>query len=308
MALKRMHRSPRTAEVYVRWIERYIRFHGLKHPRDLGFEHLVEFLDHLAMRDRVAASTQNQALCSVVFLYRNVLEMDIGGEGSFLRARTPRRIPTVLTHEEVMDLLERLADPFALMAELMYGSGLRLMECMSLRVKDLDFAGRRIEVRDGKGRVDRVSLLPARAHGRLRQQVVRVKALHDRDLERGLGWVNMPTALDRKLPNAGRELIWQFVFPASRHCQDPASGRQVRYHLHESAMQKALRAAVVSSEITRRVTPHVLRHSFATSLLEAGTDIRTIQKLLGHKDLRTTMIYTHVIHRGPLGVISPVDR
>lgn len=308
MAIRRGHYSPRTEEAYCKWIVRYIRFHGTRHPRELGHDQLIQFLDHLAVERRVAASTQNQALNSIVFLYRKVLEMDIEGQRDFVRARRPRRLPNVLSAGEVRQVLEKLRAPYLLMAELLYGSGLRLAECLSIRIKDIDLDNRQIVIRDGKGGVDRVALLPDSVRVGLERQILAVERLHGRELARGEGRVNLPGAFAVKAPRADRSLAWQFIFPASRTCKDPHTGLQVRFHLHESALQKAVKAAASEAGVRRRVTCHTLRHSFATHLLQAGTDIRTVQTLLGHKDVRTTMIYTHVARMSPLGVISPLDR
>jgi integron integrase len=306
--LRVAHYSARTEKAYVYWIVAYVRFHGVRHPRDLGREQVTRFLDHLAVKRHVAAATQNQALNALVFLYRQVLGIDLEALGPFTRARRPRRLPTVLSPGEVRRVLEELRPPYLLMGELLYGSGLRLSECVALRVKDVDFDGRRIMVRAGKGMRDRVALLPERVRDRLRRQIDRVAALHVKDLACGLGEVDLPFALDRKLPGASRELGWQYLFPASGVCVDPRTGRMVRHHVHQTALQKALRQATRRSAIARRVSAHTLRHSFATHLLEAGTDLRTIQALLGHQDVRTTMIYTHVVKHGVLGVLSPLDR
>jgi integron integrase len=307
LALRRGRYSPRTEDGYVAWIVRYIRFHGKRHPRDLGHEHLVGFLNHLAAARRLSASSQNQALNAVVFLYRRVLGREIDGPGVYLRARRPAHLPAVLSRDEVRTLLGQLGRPFSLMAELMYGSGLRLGECIGLRIKDIDLGRGQIVVRRGKGAKDRVTVLPVSAEPRLRAQIEDVAALHRRDLGRGLGHVDLPDALHAKIPSASLDLGWHYLFPASGHCTDPATGRRVRHHVHESAVQKAVKDAARRAGLRKRVTCHTLRHSFATHLLEAGTDIRTIQSLLGHKDLRTTMIYTHVASR-PLGVTSPLDR
>jgi integron integrase len=306
--LRRGHYSARTEDAYVHWIVAYIRFHGMKHPRDLGHGDVTAFLDHLASERHVSAATQNQALNALVFLYRKTLGIELEELGRFTRARRPRRLPTVLTPGEVRRVLEELRPPYLLMGELLYGSGLRLSECVCLRVKDVDLDNRQIMVRSGKGMRDRVALLPERVRDRLRRQIDRVAALHAKDVARNLGEVDLPFALDRKLPNASHELAWQYLFPASGVCANPRTGRMVRHHVHQTALQKALRQATQQANITKRVSPHSLRHSFATHLLEAGTDLRTIQALLGHQDVRTTMIYTHIVKRGVLGVLSPLDR
>lgn len=304
----RRHYSPRTTEVYCSWILRYIFFHGRRHPSELGHPELVAFLNHLASVRKVAASTQNQALCAIVFLYRHVLGIEICGEEGFDRARRPRLLPVVLSPQEVRLVLSELRQPFSIMGGVLYGCGLRLAECTSLRVKELDFDGRTIMVRRGKGGADRMVMMPRRIEDDLREQVRRVKTLHDKDLARGLGRVNLPGAFAIKAPSAATSLAWQYIFPASRTCIDPATGQRVRYHLHDSALQRAMTEAARKASINRRVTCHTLRHSFATHLLQAGTDIRTVQALLGHKDLRTTMVYTHLAKSGPHGVMSPLDR
>ena len=308
MTCRRRHYSPRTEEAYTEWIERYIRFHGIRHPKELGPEKVVEYLNHLAGKRRLSASSQNQCLCALVFLYKGVLGISLDGQLGFEYARRSRHLPEVLSVGEVRTVLAQMKHPHLLMAELLYGSGLRLSECASLRVKDIDFDNRQVVVRDGKGGTDRVSVLPDGVREQLQVQITRVETLHNRDLARGRGFVNLPSALCRKIPGAPRELIWQYLFPASKLCRDPASGRMVRYHLHETSLQKAVRAAGGRSGLRKRVTCHTFRHSFATHLLQAGTDIRTVQTLLGHKDIRTTMIYTHVAQLGPMGVVSPLDR
>jgi integron integrase len=243
----------------------------------------------------------------VVFLYKQVLDIDLEENGAFQHAKRPARLPVVLARQEVRSLLERLVHPHRLIARILYGSGLRLLECLSIRVKDVDFPNNRILIHDGKGQVDRPALLPATVREPLAQQISEVQALHRRDLARGRGRVNLPFAFVRKAPGAATSLAWQYVFPASGLCRDPVTMELVRYHLHESAVQKAVKEAARCATIPKRVTCHTLRHSFATHLLESGTDIRTIQALLGHSDVRTTMIYTHLVHRGPLGVKSPLD-
>lgn len=307
-ALRRGHYSARTEEAYLAWIMRYLRFHGARHPREMGHAELIRFLDHLAAESGVSSATQNQALNAVVFLYRRVLELDLEGEGVFQRARRPRNLPVVLTREEVSALLAQLNDPYLLMAELLYGSGLRLSECVALRVKDVDLARHQITVRRGKGAQDRVTVLPRAVAVRLGVQLDHVARRHARDLTIGMGYVDLPEALHRKSPGAARELNWQYLFPGSGCCVDPATGHLVQHHLHETALQRAVKEAAGRALLRKRVSCHTLRHSFATHLLECGTDLRTIQALLGHKDVRTTMIYTHVANRGPLGVISPLDR
>jgi integron integrase len=308
LMLRRRHYSLKTEESYIGWIVRYLRFHQMRHPRDLHDQDMVRFLSHLATHGRVAASTQNQALNALVFLYREVLGIPVQNAAGFERARCPRRLPVVLSREEVRSLLSCMTMPSALVAELLYGSGLRLHEGVSLRLKDLDFDRSQIVVRDGKGRVDRITVLPKSLAEKIHHQVEQVERIHARDLDIGLGEVDLPFAFDRKSPGASREPCWQYLFPSSTTCIDPATRRRVRHHVHQSVLQKEVKRAAMAAKLLKRVTCHALRHSFATHLLEAGTDIRTIQALLGHKDVRTTMIYTHVVNRGPLGVLSPLDR
>lgn len=305
-ALHLKHYSIRTENSYVDWIRRFILFHGKRHPNEMGAPEVEAFLTHPAVKENVAASTQNQALSALLFLYREVLKKDLGPIGA-LRAKKPKRLPTVLTKEEVRRVLDHLSGTHRLMAQLLYGSGLQLMECVRLRVKDLDFAQRAIIVRDGKGAEDRVTMLPDSLIAPLQEHLQRVKRLHEEDLAKGHGAVYLPHALERKYPNANREWAWQYVFPSDRLSVDPRSGTVRRHHLDESGLQKAVRQAAKRAGIPKPVTPHTFRHSFATHLLEAGYDIRTVQELLGHKDVRTTMIYTHVLQRGGLAVRSPLD-
>jgi len=274
----------------------------------MGEKEITQFLSALAVTDHVSASTQNQALCALLFLYREVLAKDVGWLDNIVRAKRPWRLPVVLSRYEVKELLGALEGVNWIMATILYGAGLRLMECLRLRVKDLDFSANRLIVREGKGNKDRVTMLPAAVKGPLAEHLGRVRALHQRDLERGFGRVLLPDALQRKYPNADREWGWQWVFPASKIGVDPRSGEQRRHHLHESVLQRAVREAARQVGFTKPVGCHTLRHSFATHLLEDGYDIRTIQELLGHRDVSTTMIYTHVLNRGGRGVYSPVDR
>jgi integron integrase len=306
--LRRLHYSPRTEDAYIHWTREFIRFHGRRHPRDLGAPEITAFLNDLAVRRRTSASTQNQALCALVFLYRKVLDLDVPALDGLERARRPTHLPAVLSRHEVMALLDRLDPPIRIVGELLYGAGLRLLEAVSLRVKDVDFDRRQLMVRRGKGERDRPALLPVRAREGLQAQLDLVARRHLAELAAGRGEVDLPHALRAKLPYAATDLAWQYVFPASRPCTDPTTGRLVLYHLHESAVQKAVHEAANAARIHKRASCHTLRHSFATHLLEAGTDLRTIQTLLGHQDVRTTMIYTHIVDRGPLGVVSPLDR
>jgi integron integrase len=306
-AIRLRRYSKRTEEAYTLWIKRYILFHEKRHPTDLGEEDVARFLSNLAVRHRVSPSTQNQALSAILFLYQVVLQQELSWIEGVVRAKAPVRVPVVLSRNEVRAVLERLSDPVRLMACLLYGSGLRLLECARLRVKDVDFGRNQIIVRGGKGGRDRRGVLPVGLKAPLQAHLGSVRRQHEADLSRGAGWVELPGALDRKYPNAGREWAWQWVFPATRHYVDGATGQRRRHHLHESAVQRAVRIAVLRAGIPKAASCHTLRHSFATHLLESGYDIRTVQELLGHRDVRTTMIYTHVLNRGELGVISPAD-
>jgi integron integrase len=302
------HLSPRTEESYLGWMRRYYDFHGRKDPATLGAEDLTAFLNSLASERRVAASTQNQALAALIFLYREVLGRDFPWLDGLVRARGPARLPVVLSRDEVRAVLSQMDGVPRLMATLLYGSGLRLLECCRLRVKDIDFGRHQIVVRRGKGDKDRATMLPATVAAALSAHLERVRAQHDRDLAAGAGWVELPGALGRKLPGAGRDWAWQWVFPATRIYVARETGQRRRHHLHETVVQQAVRRAVLVARISKRATCHTFRHSFATHLLEDGSDIRTVQELLGHKDVTTTMVYTHVLNRGPAGVRSPADR
>ena len=301
------HYSLRTERSYCDWIERFIRFHAMRHPQEMGEAEVSAFLTHLAREGQVAASTQNQALSAILFLYQQVLKQEIGWLDNVERASRPARLPVVLTPDEVKRILNRLHGTARLMAELLYGSGLRLMECVRLRVKDVDFAYAKIVVRDGKGAKDRVTMLPVTLAAALGRHLLKVKAQHEQDLEDGFGEVYLPGALNRKYPKAGREWTWQFVFPSTRIATDPRSGEKRRHHVEESSLQLAMEKAVRASGINKPASCHTLRHSFATHLLENGYDIRTVQELLGHKDVSTTMIYTHVLNKPGIGVKSPLD-
>ncbi len=306
-ALRLRHYSPRTEEAYCSWIRRYVIHHGKRHPEELGATEIQAFLEHLVTHRRVSASTQNQALAALLFLYVQVLDRPTTLSGELTRGRRPERIPVVLTPSEVAAVLERLEGAPRLMASLLYGAGLRLLECATLRVKDLDLERREIRVRDGKGRKDRVTPLPRRLLEPLTAHLAAVRKLHEAELAKGGGVVALPEGLARKYPNAAREWTWQWVFPATRPYVDRETGEVRRHHLHETVLQRAVREAAIGAGLSKRVSCHVLRHSFATHLLEGGYDIRTIQELLGHRDVATTMIYTHVLNRGAQGVRSPLD-
>jgi len=305
-AIRLKHYSSRTGETYSHWIKRFIFFHDKRHPKEMGFREIEAFLSHLATKEKVAASTQNQALSALLFLYREVLKKELEGRLDLIRAEKPKRIPAVLTKDEVRRVLDRLNGTHLLMAKILYGAGLRVMECMRLRVKDIDFAQHQIIVRDGKGMVDRVTTLPDSAAESLQNHLKRVKELHDADLANGYGTVYMPFALERKYPNANREWHWQYIFPSTKLAKDE-NGVVRRWHASESGIQKAVKDATRSANINKHVGCHTFRHSFATHLLQSGYDIRTVQELLGHKDVKTTMIYTHVLNRGGLAVRSPLD-
>lgn len=302
------HYSIRTEQAYVDWIKRYILHFGKRHPRELGAADVEAFLTHLAVAGNVAASTQNQAKSALLFLYREVLETELPWLDNVERAKAPKRLPVVLTRDEVHALLSRLSGTHWLIASLLYGAGLRIMEGLRLRVKDVEFARKEILVRDGKGFKDRVTMLPAALAAPLADHLKRVKALHEQDLAAGRGAVFLPYALERKYPNASRDWAWQYVFPSANLSEDPRTGIERRHHLQDQAVQRAMRQAVRDAGIAKPATPHTLRHSFATHLLEGGYDIRTVQELLGHADVSTTMIYTHVLNKGGRGVTSPLDR
>jgi integron integrase len=306
--LRKRHYSLRTERAYLGWIRRYVAFHGRRHPRDMGGPEVEAFLSHLAVARDVSASTQNQALAALLFLYRDVLGVQLPWLDQVTRASRPRRLPTVLSVEEVGRVLARLDGRDWLMASLLYGAGLRLMECLRLRVKDVDFARNEIVVRDGKGGKDRRTVLPARLVEPLQRQLAHVREVLREDLSvPPWAGVALPHALARKYPQAGRELAWQYVFPSVQRSRDPRDGALRRHHLDEKGLQRAMTRAVRAAAIAKPASCHTLRHCFATHLLEAGYDIRTIQELLGHKDLATTQVYTHVLNRGGHGVRSPLD-
>ncbi|MEI7870291.1 MAG: integron integrase [Candidatus Methylumidiphilus sp.] len=302
------HYSLRTEEAYLGWIRRFVRFHGKRHPREMGAAEVEAFLTDLAVNRQVSASTQNQALAALLYLYKQVLGIQLPWLDEMVRAKRPKHLPTVLTVREVGAVLTGMEGTLDLVARLLYGTGMRLLEGLRLRVKDVDFDMRQVTVRDGKGSKDRVTMLPAALLEPLMAHLALVKTLHQEDLARGFGEVWLPDALMVKYPNAPKEWGWQFVFPAGAFSVDPVSGVRRRHHVQEQALQRAMRKAALAAGIAKQVSPHTLRHSFATHLLESGYDIRTVQELLGHKNLETTMIYTHVLNRGGKGVMSPLDR
>jgi len=306
--MRRQHYAIRTEETYAQWIVRFIHFHKMRHPQEMDTPEIEAFLNHLAVEQQVSASTQNQAFSAILFLYKHVLHKPLSTKIDALRAKTSKRLPTVLSQSETQALLKLLPGTHQLVARLLYGSGLRLMEGLRLRVKDIDFEQHQIIVRAGKGNKDRDTILPDTLRQPLRQRLQKVKVLHQKDLEVGHGAVYLPYALKRKYPNANREWAWQYVFPSPRLSVDPRFGKVRRHHLNESGLRKAIRQASRQAGIFKPVGPHTLRHSFATHLLENGYDIRTIQELMGHKSIETTMIYTHVIKRGGMAVRSPVDQ
>jgi len=305
--LRKRHYSYSTEEAYVKWAKRYILFHDKKHPADMGEKEISAFVSDLALNQNVAASTQNQALNAIVFLYKHVLEIDLGDFGPMERAKKPEKIPVVMSKEEVDRVLSFMSGINRLMAQVLYGSGLRVKECMRLRVKDIDFFMNQIIVINGKGAKDRSTLLPEKIVPLLKDQLSRVKIIHEKDVKDGFGEVYLPYALERKYINAAKEWGWQYIFPAAKISLDPRGGKKRRHHYDESALRKAVRSAAQKAGIHKLIGPHTFRHSFATHLLENGYDIRTVQELLGHKDVSTTMIYTHVMKKGGMGVKSPLD-
>lgn len=305
--LRVRHYSRRTEEAYVSWIKRFIKFNGVRHPANMGKAEVEKYLTHLAIDRNVAASTQNQALSAILFLYRDVLGIELEWLDNIRMAKKPKRLPVVLTRGEIRKILSRLDGKEWIAAMFMYGSGLRLMETLTLRIKDIDFGYSQVNVRAGKGNKDRVTVLPGAIRTRLEHHMEKVREIHKRDLKLGRGRVKLPEALKRKFPNADRQWAWQWVLPAARLYRDSEDGMAYRHHLHESVVQKAVKRAGSLSKIGKRVTCHTFRHSFATHLLDNGYDIRTVQELLGHRDVRTTMIYTHVLKRGGKCVKSPAD-
>lgn len=305
--IREKHYKISTEETYVSWIKRYIFFHNKQHPASLGENEISQFISHLAVRVNVAASTQNQALNAIVFLYKHVLKIPIGDFSQFERAKRPQTLPTVMTKSEVQKILGVLTGEHLLIAKILYGCGLRLMECLRMRVQDIDFESNLIMVRDGKGGKDRRTMLPLGLKDLLKQHLIRIKLIHEKDLKEGFGEVYLPYALDGKYPHASKTWGWQYVFPSGTLAKDPRSQRIGRHHMDESAHRKAVKQAARQAGIVKRVSPHCFRHSFATHLIENGYDIRTVQELLGHKDISTTMIYTHVLMNGKVGVKSPLD-
>jgi integron integrase len=306
--LRNRHYSLRTEKTYIGWVRQYILYHNKRHPREMGVAEINDFITHLVNRKTVSASTQNQAISAVLFLYRNVLGVELDDKALIsIRPTKPKRVPTVLSKAEARNVISKMDGIYKIMAQIMYGSGLRLMEVIRLRVKDLDFANRQIIVRDGKGENDRITMFPDILLEPLRLHLKQIKAQHELDLSMGYGTVYLPYALERKYPNANRDFAWQYVFPAHALSIDPVSGIKQRHHLNEVNLQRAVKQAAKLAKINKPVTPHTFRHSFATHLLENGYDIRTVQELLGHKDVKTTMIYTHVLQRGGLAVKSPLD-
>ncbi len=305
--LRLKHYSYRTEQSYVDWVYRFIVFNDKRHPKDMSASEIEAFLTYLAVKRKVAASTQNQALSALVFLYRHVLRQDIGGQIDAVRAKQSSYLPSVLTHEEAVAVIAQLSGTYQLVSQLLYGSGLRLSEALSLRVKDIDFAQTQIIVRDGKGRNSRITMLPLSLDDALKDHLHCIRLQHQQDLGQGFGSVYLPYALERKYPHADRQWIWQYVFPSERISKDPRSGIARRHHLDESGLQKAVKQAGYLAKIEKRVSCHTFRHSFATQLLQNHYDIRTVQELLGHKNVKTTMIYTHVLNKGGRAVQSPLD-
>jgi len=305
--MKMKHYSIRTEKSYTYWMKKFYFFHNKKHPKEMGEKEITEFLSYLANIESVSASTQNQALNGLIFLYKEILHRGDLQIENFVRAKMPERIPVVLSKEEVVKVLSNLKGVYWLIGNLLYGSGLRLMEALRLRVKDIDFAYKQILIRNAKGAKDRRTMLPEKLIKPLKRQIQKRKILHQEDLEESAGYVYLPNAIAKKYINAEKQFNWQYVFPANRRVFDKKKQKEYRHHLHESAVQRAVKQAVRKAGINKEAGCHTLRHSFATHLLENGYDIRTIQELLGHKDIRTTMIYTHVLHKGGLGVKSPLD-
>jgi integron integrase len=306
-ALRSRHYSPRTENTYCQWVKRFIFYHNVRHPAEMAEVEINAFLTHLAVKEKVSASTQTQALSALLFLYRQGLDREICDLGKLIRARKPKRLPVVMTRTEVREVLGNLPEDKRLMVGLLYGAGLRLMECLRLRVQDIDFGNREIMIRNGKGGKDRRTMFPDTLAAPMREHLARVKLQHDRDLAEGWGRVQLPNALESKFPNAPFQWRWQWVFPQENRWKNVKTGEEGRHHIHETLLQRAIKEAVARAGLVKRIGCHTFRHSFATHLLEDGYDIRTIQELLGHKDVSTTMIYTHVLNKGGKGVRSPFD-
>jgi len=306
--LRVKHYSLSTEKLYIQWAKRFIYFHGKRHPAEMGAAEVEAFLTHLAVQGQVSASTQNQALSALLFLYKEVLGVDLPWLNDVVRAKRPQRLPVVLTRSEVREVLLRMNGVYALMATLLYGTGMRLMECVRLRVKDVDFACNQIIIRDGKGGKDRVTMLPESVKAGLQAHLAQRRALYEDDRRLGMAAVYLPDALAKKYPNAATDWAWQYIFPSGSYSVDPRSGAERRHHVDEKLLQRAMKKAVQAAGITKLATPHTLRHSFATHLLESGYDIRTVQELLGHASVQTTMVYTHVLNKGGLGVWSPLGQ
>jgi integron integrase len=305
--IRKKHYSIRTEEAYLDWNRRFILFHNKKHPREMGAPEVERFLSYLAVKKHVSSSTQNQALSAILFLYKEVLEVELPWLKNVTRAKKSERLPVVFSRAEINLIMAHLSGTHWLMAHILYGAGLRLMECVRLRVKDIDFDYQQISVRCGKGKKDRVTMLPQVVKSPLNRHLQKMKIIHDQDLAEGFGDVYLPYALERKYPAANKEWGWQYVFPSRKRSKDPRSEKIRRHHVDEKSLQRALKRAIRSAKIMKPGSCHALRHSFATHLLESGYDIRTVQELLGHKDIRTTMIYTHVLNKGGQGVVSPAD-
>jgi integron integrase len=306
-ALRTRHYSIRTEEAYLNWIKKFILFHKKRHPKEMSEKEINEFLTHLAVNKKVSASTQNQALCAIVFLYKHILNIELLDLNDITWAKKPQKVPEVFTQQEVQHVISHLKEIHWIIGVLMYGTGMRLMECLRLRVKDIDFSSHKITIRSGKGEKDRITMLPELIVPALQNHLQQVKKQHDQDLKKGYGTVYLPYALEKKYPNANREWIWQYVFPSAKLSTDPRSNVKQRHHLDEASIQRAVKKAIRQAGIRKHASCHTLRHSFATHLLESGYDIRTVQELLGHEDVNTTMIYTHVLKKGVLGVRSPAD-
>jgi integron integrase len=305
--IRAKHYSSRTEETYVDWAKRFILFHDKRHPSEMGEKEIQEYITYLATELNLAASSQNQALSAIIFLYRHVLKVEIDFPQKSIRAKKSEHLPTVLSKVEAISVIDQMSGVTKLMTQILYGSGLRLMECLRLRVKDIDFQNRQIIVRDGKGEKDRVTPLPETLVALLQQHLSETYRLHKKDLDEGFGEVYLPYALARKAPNAAKEWFWQYIFPAGQRSIEPVTNKIRRHHIDETTLQRAIKEAARKAKITKPVSPHTFRHSFATHLLQNGYDIRTVQELLGHKDVKTTMIYTHVLQRGGLAVRSPLD-